>query len=320
MNLEQLDFGYNEEENNNEYPDIDKLEREMMEKSSVENRRSNVHLNKRKEKLIVDDEIEKTDTVLIPNKRRTALKKYEYKASDLPSKGVLYPDNVRIFYTEYTVLELEKLSNEMQYMNVDQMFKICLEGIHVENMNKLNLTFDDFAFIIMLRKFITFPEDSVIYTIPCPVCGKESDYTYTYNEFETYDLESTNNKIEKREKFNFYFNDDTEETLELIFKPLTVKNFFKIYDDKMDEKDISFSVYQCSNKDPKDLMDNYFDTLTREMKHRLDKVEEAFIHSFKPKHEKCNNVLDKESNMICGSDVIFDVDRNYSLVLPSRFN
>ena len=70
--------------------------------------------------------------------------------TDLPSKFIPYPDNVKIYYRPYTYKDLDDFNDS----NVDLLARLrfILEGIKTRGMPKEDITLGDFLFIALYRR------------------------------------------------------------------------------------------------------------------------------------------------------------------------
>lgn len=281
-----------------------------------------------------NEDINKTLEIeeIIPQQKRAVLPKLKLPIEDLPSKGVCYPKNAIIYYSPYLTTEIEKVSIALEsgMVVINDLFEMMIEGISCKNMDKLDLTFHDFLFICIYKKVASFGEDSVSYSPECPKCLSINQFVYTYNKIGFYDLEATREELPIKKEFKFYYPnpEDPEETIEevetLEFMPITIGRMLSIYKNNRNRDKNAFLVYQCSNKDPEDLLDNKFIEMTINYTRELKKIENKFNHGMKPKVESCTH---KEKNQgelggesICSYPIVFPVDTGYTVVLPVSFN
>lgn len=278
--------------------------------------------------------VEEIEPPIIPVQERVALRKWELNPKQLPSMGKVYPKNARIFYNEYTYTEIKYFSGQIEYTELDQIFKLILQGISTENMDKYTITFDDFVFIALQRKIQTFPNDKITYFPDCPKCQRISPKKYSYASFATYDLELPIKQLPIKEVFNIYKSTEDglnfkEEKLELQFAPLTIGRFFEIYNNKLDENENAYRIFQVINKDALELMQNEFSVVNFENGEKLEKIELILNHGFKYKKDICNlptinpdtgeEILDeKNRKILCNGQLEFEVDTSYELVIPFR--
>lgn len=99
---------------------------------------------------------------------------------ELPSNNKLYPEDVRISYSPYSVQDLEDINNND--VPIYQKYLIMLEGIHTIGMSSLELTFSDFTFISDVRHLQAMGEVYFKYPYVCSSCGRAGVYQFTLNE------------------------------------------------------------------------------------------------------------------------------------------
>lgn len=162
--------------------------------------------------------------------------------SQLPSKGMGYPENIEIFVTPLTIKERKQLEGASHA----EYFRTILRGVRVEGgpFKKDNLLFADVQFLDLVRRIVTFENDRklVMAEVPCYWCGEQNiKIEFTAEDIEYEDIDPSIFKTVR--KFKEVMEDGTEvedektyagkfykfeDGLEVLVSPLTIAEFIDL--------------------------------------------------------------------------------------------
>jgi len=145
--------------------------------------------------------------------------------SFLPSKGVIYPDDIEIYVKPLSVKE--QIDMERYGITDAEYFQILLNGVTIHgNFDKNNLLHSDVQFIDVIRRLYTFNTDEEItikgYECPYRDCEGKLDYTFTVDQIEFTDF---NEDIFNKE---FTLREGTDEEVVVVVSPLTSAEYIRM--------------------------------------------------------------------------------------------
>jgi hypothetical protein len=127
-------------------------------------------------------------TVSRQNSRQDVVDKVEVSTtspfvtvSDLPSKFLPYPENSKIRYKPYSYGELEQISSTADPI---EKINLVLEGIETNGFMKRDLDYQDFIFIMVLRKLSSFSSSQFIFRFNCIECDHHNVITQKISNIE----------------------------------------------------------------------------------------------------------------------------------------
>lgn len=100
----------------------------------------------------------------------------------VPSNMKVYPEDVYISYSPYSVQDLEDINNND--IPLYNKYLIMLEGIHTIGMSPLELTFSDFTFIADARHLQALGDVYFKYPYVCSTCGRPGTYQFNLSSVE----------------------------------------------------------------------------------------------------------------------------------------
>lgn len=105
----------------------------------------------------------------------------------LPSKFLPYPDGTKVFYKPYTFGELEKISGSN--LSFSEMSKIIMSGIETHGITKMDLDYQDYLYLAVLRKLSTFSKSNYHISFKCPHCQQQVDCSPELSSIEWSEME-----------------------------------------------------------------------------------------------------------------------------------
>ncbi len=196
--------------------------------------------------------------------------------NELPSRGLLYSDDTTLSYTPFTYGELLKYSQS--FMNVKKKYMFLMDKIAATNMDKYHITLADFYYISLLINLSTFDTFSFKVTKACKQCDVKIEKTVSSKELEFDELQDNKSqaKISINEK-------------QLLFTPITVSDFFNLFDmGKHKEQEYLFAA-QCRTVDIElEELANYVKDCTPTDSEAFDIIDTTFYHGVTPLKVTCD--------------------------------
>lgn len=152
------------------------------------------------------------------------------KVTQLPSGFMPYPKGVEIRFEPVTVGEKIQLSEAN--LTPGQIYKYTLEKIHVEGMDKRELTFPDFIYIGVLRRLYADEDVMNIHESYCPRCGHKLVRQFMLSDIEFEELSITAYPIHFKYK-----------EFEIYTKPLTIGATLDMWDNTTSESEMLLETY-----------------------------------------------------------------------------
>ena len=143
----------------------------------------------------------------------------------LPSRGVIYPDDIEIYVKPLSVKE--QIDMERYGISDAEYFQVILDGITIRgNFNKNNLLHSDVQFMDIVRRLYTFDTDDSItikgYECPYRDCEGVIDHSFKIDEIEFTDF---NEDIFNKE---FVLREGTEDEVTVVVSPLTSAEYIRM--------------------------------------------------------------------------------------------
>lgn len=177
------------------------------------------------------------------------------RLTDLPSKGVTYPDDMELYVKPLSIRE----QMEMDRYGISQAeyYQILLDGITIRgNYNVNKLWFHDVQFMDIIRRLFTFDteEEIVVSDYPCDdrYCTGKINYTFTVDQIQYTDFPED---IFGKE---YTFSDG----LTVVVEPLTILDFINLS---------KKYATNGANKNYSDTLLSYFTYCIKEVKDRTFK-------------------------------------------------
>lgn len=144
---------------------------------------------------------------------------------NLPSQGVVYPDDIEIYVKPLSVKE--QIDMERYGISDAEYFQIILDGISIHgNFDKNKLLHSDVQFMDIVRRLYTFDTDDAItikeYDCPFRDCEGKIDYSFKISELEFTDFSKD---IFGKE---FTLREGTEDEVVVTVCPLTSAEYIKM--------------------------------------------------------------------------------------------
>lgn len=197
---------------------------------------------------------------------------------NLPSKFLPYPEGCSIKYRPFTFGEIKSFSQSK--LTLKSRIEFMLEGIET-SFPKQDLTYPDFEFILILRKYSTVGAGSFYIDVPCGGCKKELRVIFDLSKIEFDDLECkalpvrTTVGVDK----------------ELVFWPLTIGKYLEFYDNKKAQEmntELAILSYQVSNM-PFEEAYNVIYNLSGEDITVVQRIDNLLYHGVKNLEKVCDS-------------------------------
>lgn len=229
------------------------------------------------------------------------------ETSNLPSKGVKYPEGIEIYVKPLTIKEQMDMSR--YGITESEYFRILLNGITVKgDFPKNMLYFHDVQFLDLVRRLYTYDIDQEIEVrdIECESCGEKFNGKFHFHELQFTDF--TEDSFNQEYKFS--------DGLEVTAEPITIKDFMEAGKKYFSTKKFSTtevylgylslcisSVKERQFKDKSALQDfiyEYFSGLFKASDRKiLDKIEKNCVSTvvpFKMVCPKCGEITEVSVN------------------------
>ena len=148
--------------------------------------------------------------------------------SDLPSKGILYPQDIELFIKPMTAKEEMATNLERFGVSKASYYDNLLESIVVKGcFDKKKLLFGDIQYLDLVRRLFTFELDELIYIkdVECDSCGRPSTIPFMYGN---------DNKCKNYVEFEDFKEDSFgkvytfSDGVEVLISPVAMEAFIKI--------------------------------------------------------------------------------------------
>ena len=111
------------------------------------------------------------------------------RLDQLPSKGVLYPDDIELYIKPLTIKE--QIDMERYGISQAEYYTLALQGVTVRGeFDRNKLLFHDLQFMDLVRMLYTFePDKEIIVTdYPCSNCGNKIKTSFRLDEISFTDF------------------------------------------------------------------------------------------------------------------------------------
>ena len=234
---------------------------------------------------------------------------------DLPSKRKPYSTEANLFVKPYTLGDLEDFARSIS--SLPTFYEKMLEGIAVTNMDKRDITLDDFYYLMTIRKLRSIGDSAFTAVRSCSKCKTNVTTTFNITEIDFDELSTPTAKA----KITVDLIEGTKQ--DLVISPLTIGRYIDVLSLEV-EKEIASNESLKKDQHTKrrkylfaaiiegDIEENY-KFLTDKMKlSELYKIEEAFKmmhHGIKPIKGKCD---------VCKNEIDIRIERRDTIVSPFR--
>lgn len=216
---------------------------------------------------------------------------------NVPSKFLAYPKGVEISYQPYKFGELKKFSQSK--LSLKQRYEFILDGIIVSGMDKMQITFNDFLYIALLRKMSSIGVHDVQITFNCGKCGFENKHHVQLDKLDFDEIQvpelpahlSINGK-------------------DLTFTPLTVGDFFTLFREGKENDAVGILAVQCRSHHFKEAYDIIFGANTEDSE-LLEELNKVFYHGLATMKIPCINKEATVTEVIDGLEIEKTVHCDY---------
>ena len=209
------------------------------------------------------------------------------KITDLPSKGLIYPENAEIYITPFSFGEMKYLSGSN--LSDAESINFFLTKIQT-TFPKEDLSYYDFYFLTVLIKMSTFGEVEYVMTFACQECGYINKNPFKSSDLEFYDLRVPFPvTIDLKTPYK-----STESTLELrkvSFLPVSIGRYKKmLIDGTTDDYDVYIAncIVQGTETERLELVTDYLNGTDVNL---LETVDAVLYHGVKDIKMKCKNKI-----------------------------
>lgn len=216
----------------------------------------------------------------------------DLKVTDLPSRGILYEPNSELAYHPYTFGDISYISDSK--LSQESLVKFLSDGI-VFSEGVENLTVEDFWYICLLRKLSSMNSSEYKVQYKCKNCGSLSSDVFTQVSFD--DIKAEDLPIET-----------DIDGKELVFSPLTVKDYMKVID-KPDLDSTTLLALNVTNMKLDEALDIIKNAVGEDAQ-VLSEIDEYLYHGISKHEAKCTE---------CGHVNYVDLtDHKESIIRPFR--
>lgn len=235
----------------------------------------------------------------------------EIKVEKLPSKGLAYPDDVRIEYRTYTFGET-KMESASSGSSV-RAVKRALNCITTTGMERGNLTILDLFYLGVLIKMSS--EGVSEFTMPyiCWKCGHESVHKFSQSDLDFKDIDEEVKEL----PLKVIMKDEKE----LHFSPMTAQQYIDLYSGKFNE---TFPKKKPDGVAPVATLiknidyANAYKYLTKitdaEDRNLINEIDKMLMHEIKPLTFRCANTLENEA--VCNAELSLKLEGKEALLKP----
>lgn len=256
------------------------------------------------------------------NSVQNNLPKFQVQFKDLPSRGLGYPENALIHYRGYTAGEMNKISSiRQEAVTYEFMVRTALEGIEVQNMDKMKLSYMDVLALGLRRRVSSEGELRFKMPYECEKCGKLSSLEFDHSDIK-FDVIAEKVKV-----------DDVEHELkvpitveikskELQFWYPTVGMVLEAFSKKKVDHVTAVKALCVTNMDfheAYDLLFNLNESKDFDDLEALEMVDKALYHNISTIPSKCSNKVESEDGQsICGHTNQVSIEGKELLIKPFR--
>jgi pentatricopeptide repeat protein len=191
----------------------------------------------------------------------------DIKLSSLPSKGKTYPSNAYISIRNFNYAEIKKISNSN--LSEREGLALVLAGMNT-NFDKMQITFNDFLYLGLLRKIQTLGTPKIQVPYIKPKTKEKAFHVITPDALEIEDIE-----CDLPVKLDI-------DTAILEFMPLTVGDILKLNDmGKLDDQTYLMAA-MCKNKSIDEAYGLIGSIMDSDILRDLGLVEEHLTKGIKP--------------------------------------
>ena len=235
----------------------------------------------------------------------------EIKLANLPSKGLPYPEGVKVEYRTYTFGET-KMESASSGSSV-RAVKRALNCITTTGMERGKLTILDLFYLGVLIKMSS--EGASEFTMPyiCWKCGHDTVHKFSQGDLDFKDIDES--VIELPLKVVM------KDGKELHFSPMTAQQYIDLYSGRFNE---TFPKKKPDGVAPvATLIDNmpyasaykYLTKITdAEDRELINDIDKMLMHEIKPLTFKCSNTLENEA--VCNAELSLKLEGKEALLKP----
>lgn len=251
------------------------------------------------------------------------LPKFEIQFNQLPSRGLGYPENAKIYYRGYTTGELSKIAAvRNDSITADFIIRNALEGIETENMPKTDLSYIDVLALGLRRRVSS--EGEVKFQLPfkCEECGKIDYVIFDQSDIKFNTIPETVKVDDQDMPVKLPIKVSIKEK-ELHFWYPTVGNMLDVLSKKGVEKITATKAMCVRNvefREAYDLIYNLNDVSDIDDIEVLEIVDRAIYHDIAPFVSVCKNKIESEDGQLvqCGHTNEVSADSKELLIRPFR--
>jgi len=230
----------------------------------------------------------------------------------LPSKGMAYPEGVKIEYRTYTFGEtkMESASSGSSIRAV----KRALNCITTTGMERGNLTVLDLFYLGVLIKMSSEGASEFHMPYMCWKCAHEGEHKFSQKDLDFKDMDASIESLPMKVKMS----DDTV----LEFSPMTVQQYIDLYSGKFNAvfpknkpDDVAPVATLVKNLGGYASSYKYLTSMTNaEDGELVNEIDKMLMHQIKPLALKCSNTLENES--VCNAELFLKLEGKEALLKP----
>lgn len=208
----------------------------------------------------------------------------EFSITDLPSRGLPYPEGFEIKYRPYTYGEVKKSSGSK--LSPRARLDLVLEGIDTKGFDKNELSSFDFLFIALHRKISTEGTEKIKVVYQC----NQGHIGNSIIPSDSIEYDDISKEVPKLPVIIELGGKDCH------FSVLTVKDYMELITLGKHDDPLSILAKQCINRDFKEVYDLIYNATPEEGK-LIDEVDTLLYHSVKPRLfrcEECDRLIDEQ--------------------------
>ena len=199
------------------------------------------------------------------------------EVTQLPSNFLSYPKGSKIFYTPFTLGELETLNSGT--VNFGQALINLIDAITTEGFDKDDLAYFDLIYIGIKRKLTALGDIRGELTGYCPKCGQENSKEFTYTEIDFTQPKAPGLPAKL-----------SAGNIELHFSLFTYRKWVE-FSKRESSNRLDALAYMVTNH-PYEKAKELINQLTGEDIICLDEIEVALDYGIKPMVLKCSGILE----------------------------
>lgn len=230
----------------------------------------------------------------------------------LPSRGLAYPEGVKIEYRTYTFGEtkMESASSGSSIRAV----KRALNCITTTGMERGKLTVLDLFYLGVLIKMSSEGASEFVMPYMCWKCGYEGEHKFSQGDLDFKDMDESIESLPMKVEMS--------DGKILEFAPMTVDQYIDLYSGKFNEcfpkkkpDDVAPVATLVKNlggyANAYKYLTNMTDAEDGELVNEIDKM---LMHQIKPLTLKCSNTLENES--VCNAELFLKLEGKEALLKP----